>query len=793
MTVRSLFAALALSVLPALAETNVLGTVVDAGSDAPLPKARVFGPDSSFLGSSDAQGRFELRLPRPFEVRFQREGYRDTVIALADLGNLFDLQVEMEPTGVVLDTGDVVGVVARRRQAVGEIAALQEVTGMRFDLQEMLRVLPGVSGTREFSSEVSVYGSRSADVTHVLGPFPIPNLRHLDYSFPGNQSVLNPRMLQSITVEHDPTRGPLEQGLASALRYTPARPATDHHELVASLGLTDRSVDVKGPVGNGTYAATGRWLDPALLSHLADRFFAGSGETGGKVDQDKAPASKFDLQAFDGYARVEQGVGDFALAVTTLGSFDDHTAKLKVYSNGDEDKYVPVSRGTKGDWLAFAESQGDLAGQFLQFYAGAVGSSEAVQLSDTTGYLLAQLTEGTSDPYAAHWAAYTRDQLDLRAGGVLQPSFRVLGGDAELLASVHTLSDKRGQGRYFQGDDLEQALQETRPYMKNRPYQDELTWLRSRSSARVRWRADSVEWAVAAGGLWVQDAGWESEATASLRAPFAGFGWTANLSRRAQEQVRAVEPGEMGVHMGTAWEAKAGVGRRLGPIEVTSAVYGRYYEDPALPEAPMWWGFPVENEAKQASVLGGTLQAAWNTWHHLQIQTNLSRVQGQYELEDGSNLEWEADRDLDVWTSIKIHPRADTLFSILLSHQASLGKPYYAFELDTAARTLRVVGDDQVEEHPSWRDAFRTDVRIQMDLPSRLPPFRMVRFYAELQNLFAEFDGDWARWLGGSNVRARSWTPTRVDGKGSVIEAVPLFAEGTGLFVSFGVEASLGI
>ncbi|MEK7394837.1 MAG: hypothetical protein AAB214_19945, partial [Fibrobacterota bacterium] len=66
-----------------------------------------------------------------------------------------------------------------------------------------------------------------------------------------------------------------------------------------------------------------------------------------------------------------------------------------------------------------------------------------------------------------------------------------------------------------------------------------------------------------------------------------------------------------------------------------------------------------------------------------------------------------------------------------------------------------------------------------------------------------QFDGDWARVLGGSNYRARSWTPVshtdlRKEGEQYVVKqsalegADPLYASGTDLFISFGIEARLG-
>lgn len=306
----------------ALAEFNVLGTVVDGASEHALPRVRILSADSSYLGSSDAEGRFELRLVRALEVTFRREGFRDKVVDLSEITDPLDVQVAMDPLGTSLEGRSVVTRLATSSQRLGTIGELERFGGMRVDLQEHLRNLPGVSGIREFSSEISIYGSRTHDVAHLLGPFQIPNLRHLDYSFPGNQSVVNPRVLDRVSVEHDPIQGPLEQGLASALVYHPLRPATDQYNAVVSVGLANRELDLWGPLGNGTFVASGRWLSPDMMNHLAGRLFVGSRDQTAEQaqkDTNAAPTTEANLQAFDGFLRVEQAMGPMALSATALG------------------------------------------------------------------------------------------------------------------------------------------------------------------------------------------------------------------------------------------------------------------------------------------------------------------------------------------------------------------------------------------------------------------------------------------------------------------------------------------
>ena len=810
---RALFLVLPLACSVLAASIDVVGTVTDATTDVPLPKVRIFGPDSSFLDATDAQGRFILKLPRPQEVLFRKEGYKDRVVALSELGNLLDVQVDLDPLGTTLETGVVTGQGTRRRVQAGTIASIEEISGMRFDLQEHLRTLPGVGGTREFSSEISVYGSRTADVTHILGPFAIPNMRHLDYSFPGNQSVLNPRVLQSVTVEHDPVSGPLEQGLASALRYVPRRASADKYEAVVSLGLTNRELDLMAPIGNGGVVVSGRWLDPSLLSHLGDRFFAGSSNssTADRLeDKSTDPLSKLDLTAMDGYMRVEQGVGNFSLAATAMGAFDQYKVKLQTSSYDQDgnlraDEYVPITQGDRSDWVVFTDLQGDLDAGYLQLYSGVVGRDESQLLSDTVFYGGAQGLDPTSPVYKSwvnpeDWAAWTKSSRDYRGGGMFRLGAPVLGAETEFLAAADYISEDRAQGRTFTGavgtgiaDERSITNLDGHPAAIKRTTE----WVRSRGAGRMRWKIDDAQYGLAVGGLWADGPGWNSEFTGSAMQPAFGVGWVGNVSMRAQERTEAKTVGEMEVVTTSGLETKLGGGKRLGPFEMTGAVYWRSLTDPALPACDFWWAYPFKNKADEAQVLGGNFQTRFDGWRRVKALVNLSRVEGEYTLDDGSTLEWDANRDLDVLTEIKMHPMDDTLFSVIVTHIASFGKPQYVYDLDTAARAIDVRGDPRVEGGARRRDAFRTDVRIELDMPVRISPIQGMRLYIEGQNLFSEFTGDWARPLGGGNFRARGMEAVRTransNSRYQVVGAEPLYARGTDLFVSFGIEGSLGI
>ncbi|MEN9355662.1 MAG: hypothetical protein RL318_2987, partial [Fibrobacterota bacterium] len=335
--------------------------------------------------------------------------------------------------------------------------------------------------------------------------------------------------------------------------------------------------------------------------------------------------------------------------------------------------------------------------------------------------------------------------------------------------------------------------------------QQEFAWQSSRAAARLRIPVAGGTLGVAGGGLWVSDLDVSPEGSVSWSGPLAGFGIDGNLSLRQEEFASAKTWGVLANQRTTSIEAKVGAGRSLpGGIKLSTATYLRSLTNPALPLPEMWWHVPQSQTNVSATVAGLTGELDWRAFHTVQFQVNASHVQGEYQL-DGRTLPWEANRLGDIQSLIRIHPRSDTLLSILLSHSASMGKPYYRFAMDTSAQTVSVREDSLSQARPDLQDLFRTDARVQLDLRSTIPPFKSFRFYFEVQNIFADFEGDWAKVFGAGNARQRGWqsdrpTITKNSSTGEVTQDFamysrlsPLFANGTGLFFSFGIEGNFSL
>jgi len=211
-----------MSAVPIFSQTyDLVGLVMDSERGEPVAGVEIRTLEGQKLGVSQSTGRFEVTVNnRRTHVIFRRQGYKDLEVDLGELPNLIDVEITME--SAVQELGEVTTYATQhghdpsQAQSIEELESLQ---GMRMDLNDHLRQMHGVAGMNEFTGDISVHGSRTGDVTHYLGRSRIPSLRHLDFGFPGNQSVLNPRLLKSVTLPDNPAKGPVNQGNASALVY----------------------------------------------------------------------------------------------------------------------------------------------------------------------------------------------------------------------------------------------------------------------------------------------------------------------------------------------------------------------------------------------------------------------------------------------------------------------------------------------------------------------------------------------------------------------------------------------
>ncbi|HLP41326.1 MAG TPA: hypothetical protein VK465_07445 [Fibrobacteria bacterium] len=814
---RTLFAACLFLAAPALAQTyDVVGLVMDAEKGEPIGQARVETKSGKLLGFSKSNGRFEVTVnSRGAVLVFKRHTYKDIELDLADLPELVDLEVNMETAVIELAAKDTVARrgPARDPGAGSTIDELEQMQGMRIDINDHLRQLPGVSGMGEFTGDISVWGSRTHDVTHYLGQTRIPSLRHLDFGFPGNQSVLNPRLLKSITVADNLARGPLNQGNSSALVYDlkEGDPNNIHGDLV--FGTVNRELNLTGYWEDRTFVASGRFLQPTFLGNLGEKFFTEAKDArlqgdAAQCDTTLATGCKELSDAFD-FLAGDLYVGTFYRDSTgafgrhsLIGVDDNFTVRQDMADNlGNVEPQTLVS-GTQGAWMYAYEGlsphrTGDLSYAFSvlrrkreESFGDTLNPAKQPDVGQAKWY---PISNGRTDYLLGHTDAedlQTTASFQWNSGERLWGATYGHGLDFEFLSQerqFRDIADPRGLRTLPQDYALANGLFRLRWTLGSRPASSGSAGPATLDAALG---ASLVYQALLDG----EDAGVKTPAPiASLRytRPFSpslsGYG---EMALRANTALEPVGYNALEAYTTSSAEAKLGALGALGEdFQFTSSVYARVYRDPRLPVPEVLWNYAETQESDYAYAGGVNMTFGWSPSHHFGMNLNASSVQGDYHLTDGEYLPWESNRTLDMVTNFRIVPRKDSLLSLIITYTANNGAPLYEYTgtwdgsgrgSHTRQRTVRSSRD--------WETVSRqrTDARINLDLPSRFKPLSNVRFFCEIDNLFAEVEQGWVDWLGGDNERKRGWTRANAAG-----DLRPVVTRGMGLYLMFGFEGRL--
>ena len=240
---------------------------------------------------------------------------------------------------------------------------------------------------------------------------------------------------------------------------------------------------------------------------------------------------------------------------------------------------------------------------------------------------------------------------------------------------------------------------------------------------------------------------------------------------------------------------KIGLGYNSKYFVAQGSGFGRYYPDPLLPMPKAFAQYDDVTPIDFAWVAGASATMELKTSHHFSMATNVSSVYGEYELEGGKSLPWEANSRLDILSHFRYYPRKDSILSFILTHHAALHRPLYYYEIMPSDSKNRSNGTRRLKDFHDFTDMFRTDARVNLDLIGKNNSFfRTARFYVEVDNIFANLDVSALKFLGSENARERSWvTRDNNDDITDGYDLVPFIAKGMGLYVQFGVEVQLGI
>ncbi len=773
------------------AQLYAVGNVFDSESGEPISYVVVYTRSGKKLGTSNSQGRFEIEIESPKTILvFKRHGFRDVELDLGAWGDLIDLEVAMESEALRLRGKEVTQ--TRKRSYTKKTKSVEEMEqfqGMRIDLNDHLRQLDGVSGMEEYSSKISVYGSRTEDVTHYLGQTQIPSIRHLDFGFPGNQSVLNPRLLKSVTVEDNLSQGPLNQGNASALRYeiAPGHPEKITGDLV--FGTFNREANFSGYWDNRTWVGSVRFLQPSFLANLGSKYFtipkeARLGKPCPRNVTCRTLENPIDVNSTDlFFGTMYNDSTGYSSKTSFLFVGDDFKVTEDISNDFSQSQAQTVQSGEQQWVLGAYEMINPGKNADFMFSLGALTGSKENEMYDTS------LTEITTN------RVYPTGSNNLM--GFTQAS------EGKLFTSLY-----RNPREEVMGADIEYGTElsynwESRKFIDetaNLGPETKTSYLEQNLLLRAGWNLKNKKSLKATLGFqWADYKIPMPVASVRLNSPLPlslnGF---VDVSLRQNTQVAAKGTNNIEPVTTPSVEAKTGYTGEWGPFTWSHSLYSRYYLNPLLPEPEVYWNYKELNETDYAWVNGTNLNMAWEPSHHFGINFNGSIVQGDYVMDNGSYLPWEANRSLDFVSNMRIVPRRDSLLSVILTYVVNNGVPLYDYILPR--ETIQLDGRTptvdtwerkavQSEKYPEV-SRQRVDVRINLDLRSKWRPLDKARLFFQASNIFADMNQDYVSFLGGENTKQRGWT--RFD-RTNPDNLTPVVIRGLGLFILLGFEMNFSI
>lgn len=751
------------------ANAPFFGVVLETETDMPISDVYVAYQSGKEVGKTNSQGRFEFELDsKNAKLVFYKEGYDTLSIGANEFPDPLDVIVQLVPNvrdlgQSTIISGEETGRFETKREI--KLESLEDAAGMRFDLTEHLSQMPGISGQKDFSSALYYDGSRASDVAYHLGRLRVPNMRHLDFGFPGNFSIVNPHVLSGLEFHDDYGTGPVTEGLATALQYIPD---------VERKGLSGRiaaaTTMFEGEISTPFFIwdelkASVRVLNPGMLQNMGDKFFSEFAKEEEDCSDCRVSSSDpYNIKAYDGYLQLSGGdsIGN-TWALRALYSNDEYTVRQDTAARLDEVNSVNIIKGTQEYVVVGLEYLAPLG---TSWHMGLVHEGLSDTLRDTTGF-----RTNLQGNDAALIDAYDLDHTKLTFGIDKNMKGSLLGAklSSSLLLDWHFL-ERSFPDNFNTTTDL------------NAPV---IHWV-----SRMNWEEDSYSASLAGGAVFDFDGNGAPLGSIDGEKRFGEtFRVFGNAAYRSDWDY-SVEGGKMHGLVESGTSAKIGAGYRTKYFDLSAHTFGRYYHSPEMPTPKAFAHYKELSEADYAWVSGATATLEWKTSHHFSLGTNLGSTYGEYELKDNRSIPFESNARLDMVTHLRYYPRKDSMLSFILSHHAAWNRPLYYYEV-SLPQEQGDLGTRKIRDFKEFTDLFRTDFRVNLEFNKDIKFINKIRFYIEADNIFANLDVSALKFLGGENPRERSQVTKNVSKNGKM-DLVPLMAKGMGLYLQFGVDILFG-
>ncbi len=302
----------------------IRGVVLDTATTGPLARVLVTDEGSGVAAVTDAEGRFELKVPagvRRIQASVVGYSLAQREVDLAD-GGLVDVTIGLAGgTGAYSETVTVSGdrfrsadpgAPAQHVLSSGDIQNLRGV--LADDPLRAVQVLPGVATGDDLRSEFSVRGSNFSHMHLTVDGFTTPYLLHAvraieDESSSGSIAMINSDVLQDVALISGGYVQRSGNRTGASVQFN-MRPGTrEHLQMRAAVSGTGVSTVVEGPLGR---AERGSWLASARQSYLDllidrlvdDQVTFGFSDAQAKFLYDLTPRQRAELTLVAGRSRL---------------------------------------------------------------------------------------------------------------------------------------------------------------------------------------------------------------------------------------------------------------------------------------------------------------------------------------------------------------------------------------------------------------------------------------------------------------------------------------------------------
>lgn len=239
---------------------RIEGRVYNARTNEPLPFTNIIIYGTNIGSTSDLDGRFIFTGVTPGYIRLVASsvGYETYVSEDFLVTNARTTYVELPMTEKSIGLEEIVVKASPFTRNLESPLSLQRLNiseierspGANRDVSKVIQILPGVAGTPVQRNDVIVRGGGPSENAFYLDGIEIPIINHFatQGASGGPVGIINPDFIREINFYSGAFPASRGNALSSVLDFRMIDPNKDQWNLRASLGATDLSLTVNGPV-----------------------------------------------------------------------------------------------------------------------------------------------------------------------------------------------------------------------------------------------------------------------------------------------------------------------------------------------------------------------------------------------------------------------------------------------------------------------------------------------------------------------------------------------------------------